>query len=357
MAPDRAMDPWNVIFVEDDESLQRTTKERIESLAPFEGIPFRCTTFESFEPALEAIPLARPDVLILDVFRGHPTPEADRPGLAILERVKHVAFVPVILYTAAEQLVSGERAPFVRVVGKSTTGFELLEREIRQFLAWKIPQLNRALRRTFDDTLRDYLWGTVQERWETFKDLVPRPDFGRLVVQRLSEEFADVAAAGVVSMVYGSEHAPSIPADTVHPSSYYVIPGSGPSPRFGEIRRRGSAADPGGYLVVLQPTCDMVIRPGDGRNPPGPPNVERVLCASTVACGSHKDQHSFHLPHFLDLPSMDVEFQKLELLLVPDVAGLPQVGRLASPFAESLSARFAAFIGRVGVPDLHPGLS
>ncbi|MFI5417824.1 MAG: hypothetical protein ACHQ2Y_02850 [Candidatus Lutacidiplasmatales archaeon] len=346
--------PWRVVFVEDDPSLRATTKTRIEAMDPVEGRSFVCQTFERFDDAIAAVPLERPDVLVLDVFEGRPAPGSERPGLEVLAQVKATAFLPVVIYTAASQLLEEERAPFVRVVGKGATGFEDLAREIRLFLEWRIPQLNRALRETLDATLRDYLWDTVQNNWATFRDLVAKPDFGRLIVHRLAEHFVDAAAGGVVAEVYGEVNVAQRPPDTVHPASYYVIPPSGPSPRFGEIRVTDGARGADSFVVVLTPTCDMISRPPSDNHPAEPPNVDRALCAATVTCGSHNSQHRFHLPPFLELPAMDVEFQELRLLTYAELDRLSLVGCIASPFAESLSTRFSAWIGRVGVPALHP---
>ena len=187
-------------------------------MGPADGRSFVCQEYAGFEEAIEAVPSDRPDIMILDVFRGRPEPGAQRPGLEILAKVKATAFLPVAIYTAAPQLLEEERAPFVRLVSKGTTGFDDLEREIRLFMDWRIPQLNRALRETLDTTLREYLWGTVQARWETFKDLVSKPDFARLIVHRLAEQFVESASGGVVAGVYGPENAMRGPPDTVHPA-------------------------------------------------------------------------------------------------------------------------------------------
>lgn len=46
-----------------------------------------------------------------------------------------------------------------------------------------------------------------------------------------------------------------------------------------------------------------------------------------------------------------LDFQLVESVSIQEVAGTKIVGELASPFREQVSARYAAYMGRVGTPD------
>jgi len=349
MAAPSASSPWHVILVEDDQDLRETTKRRISALTLAGGNGFYCSAFGLFDEALRTVPGSRPDFLILDIFDGPPAPGNDTPGLEILDRVKATTFVPVILYSAAPDLITGARNPFVRIVEKGTTGFDGLVREITQFLDWRIPQLNRSVRSAFDDTLKGYLWGTVQENWEVFKPLLTQHDFARLVVHRLGEAFAGEAVEKVMAETYGAT-LPEFPTDTVHASSYYVLPAEGATPRLGEIRVRQAGGGAVELIVVIQPTCDMVVQSGNSEA-----YVEEVLCLRTVRTGSRTSRslHQYYLPPFLTVPELWIEFRKPLLIPLRELRGMALVARIASPFCESMAAQFAAHIGRIGTPELR----
>lgn len=344
---------WQIAVVEDEEDIREQICGWLRAMAPADGRTFEATPFGDFQAAQSGLLERRFDLAIIDIFQGHdgvPT----SPGLHVIERIKRTAFVPVIVYTALPEQLAEVRSPLVRVVSK-VAGLGVLESQVRQFLDWRLPQLTRALRTTFDDTLRDYMWRFVDANWDRFEQMVDKPDFGRLVLQRLSEAYSSDGAGRVLNAAYGPA-APTDPLDDkVHPASVYLIPVPPGLLRLGDIRVRRDAGGHPSYLVTLQPTCDTVRVAADasGRGARSP-NVDRVLCANAYPRPPHKSDHDFVLPAFLAIPDLMVEFHDLELVPIDDLLQLECVARVASPFAEQLAARFAAYIGRIGTPDIRP---
>ncbi|MGP8078168.1 MAG: hypothetical protein ACLQD8_04350 [Thermoplasmata archaeon] len=350
--PAPAGDSWRIAVVEDEEDIRGQICHWLGRMDPVEGKSFQPTPFPDFDGAWAGLMDWKFDIVILDIFRGHGGVPAS-PGLDIMERIKRTAFVPLIVYTALPERVTGLRSPMVRVVGK-VSGLGALEGEVRQFLAWRLPQLARALRATFDDTLRDYMWRFVDAHWDRFESMVDKPDFGRLVVQRLSEAYTADGSRGVLGAAYGPVATTGPPADKVHPASVYVMPVPTGVLRLGDIRVRRAGESPPKYLVVLQPSCDTVrIAPDAEGQGARDPNVDRVLCARAYPRPPHKSDHDYPLPAFLAVPDLMVEFHDLEIAPIDDLLSLDCVARVASPFAEQLAAKFAAYIGRIGTPEIE----
>jgi hypothetical protein len=219
------------------------------------------------------------------------------------------------------------------------------------------------------------MWEFVQTRWTDFSSLADKPEFLRLVVQRLAMTFAREGIDRMTVEVYGTPATGGTPAgDTVHPAEYYIKPPMGNDPALGDIRLRQTDGNRE-YLIVLWPTCDMVST--GGRTP----KTDCVLCARAslvkdatevaewVASPSNikqkrvdrlvkntredsPDRYHF-LPGVWDIPDLLVDFQKLEHLSLGDVKALVCLATLASPFAEAIGSRFQRHISRVGTPDLN----
>jgi hypothetical protein len=322
---------------------------------PFESRRFEPTPFHDFADAEAALLERRFDVVILDIFRGRGGPTPPSPGFDIIHRIKRTTFIPIVVYTALPDRVEQIRSPFIRVLGK-LSGLDALEAEVRQLLGWRLPQLARALREAFDETLRNYMWEFVEPHWGEFEAIVDKPDFGRLVVQRLAAAYSTEGAAGVLRAAYGAE-VPLAPPDKVHAASFYVMPPTHGGLRLGDIRKGVDSRGSVRYLVVLQPSCDTVQSKGDALGKGArTPNVADVLCALAYPKPKpdHKSEHEFPMPPFLAIPELLIEFRELVVVPFDDLIRLECVATVASPFAEQLAARFAAYIGRIGTPDLLP---
>jgi hypothetical protein len=237
----------------------------------------------------------------------------------------------------------------------------------------RVPQVHRAIVNHLDRVLCSYMWEFVQARWAEFSTLSDKPEFLRLVVQRLAMTLAREGMGQMIDEVYGGTAGQTGGNDTVHPAEYYIKPPIGEDPALGDVRLR-QTRETGEYFVVLWPTCDMVST--GGRTP----KTDCVLCARAFLAknlaevaewaaspSSNKqkrierlvkntreetpDRYHF-LPGVWDIPDLVVDFQKLEHVPLGDVKLLSCLATLASPFAEAFGSRFQRYVGRVGTPDL-----
>jgi CheY-like chemotaxis protein len=362
-------DKWNVLIVEDEEIIRHQVRDYLSG-ETFASQDLNISEIASLDDAVNLIRERKADLVILDVYRGKAQQGGEQVGVQILERIRQTGFVPVVLYTALPEGLDGQRSKFVRLVGKDTGGLEKLKAEIEDLFLLRIPQVHRAIVNHIDETMCTYMWGFVQEHWTDFEPLINKPEFLRLLVQRLALTFARQGVDQMAQKVYGAPP-PAQPGDedTVHPAEYYVKPPVGQDPVLGDIRRRekDGATE---YLVVLWPTCDMVAT-GTRQ-----PKTDFVLCARAELVANRQEvrdwitadssnkkrvveqlvkntRDRFHfLPGVWDLPHLLLDFQALEHVRLTDVRGYTCVATLASPFAESVSARFQKYVGRIGTPDL-----
>lgn len=371
--PEQEEQRWNVLLVEDDETMRRQVKEYLQDEA-FASRKLQISDMPDLPEALGFIRERKADLVILDVYRGRAMPGGEQTGVQILESIQRSGFVPVILYTALPEGLEEHTSIFVRLVGKDAGGLPKLKEEIANLFQLLIPQLNRAIIDHLDQALCSYMWGFVQEHWGEFGDIVDKPEFLRLVVQRLALTFARHGIEEMTALVYGTAlPAAGTVSENVHPAEYYIKPPIGKDPVLGDIRVRGEDGKKI-HLVVLWPSCDMVSV--GGRTP----KTDWVLCARASLASEtvevrewiqspsetkkrkveglaknnrDKSPDRYHfLPGVWDIPDLVIDFQALEYPTLGALKGFYCLATLASPFAESLGVRFQRYIGRLGVPDL-----
>jgi hypothetical protein len=251
-----------------------------------------------------------------------------------------------------------------------------LRKAIDSLFATRVPQIHRAIVNQLDRSLCNYMWTFVTGNWENLKTVADKPEFLRLLVQRLALSFIHEGIDDAIVEVFGSaEQINQAGLDTVHPAELYIKPPIGPDPMLGDIRirQRGAERD---YIVVLWPSCDMVST--GGRKP----KTNIVLCGKaalletvpeskkylesqskttrkqlTELMKNNRDSNfgnpdRFHfLPGFLDIPNLVIDFQEIERLPLSDVTSFQCLGSLTSPYAENLGSRFTRYLGRIGTPD------
>jgi CheY-like chemotaxis protein len=367
-------DTWNVLLVEDDDTVRRQVREYLAEES-FASRRLNINEIADLDKALNLIHERKADLVILDVYRGTARKGGEQTGIRILESIKNSGFAAVVLYTALPEGLEEQQSSFVRLVGKDAGGLERLKAEITDLFHIRVPQVHRAIVNHLDRALCYYMWQFVEVHWAEFSLLAEKPEFLRLVVQRLAMTFAREGISRMTEEVYGAASAGhATGSDTVHPAEYYIKPPIGQDPMFGDVRIRQSGGNTE-YLVILWPSCDMVSVGGRV------PKTQHALCARAALAKDapevadwlaspsatkqkrverlvknsreqSPDRHHF-LPGVWDIPGLVVDFQALEYIALGEVRAYTCLGTLASPFAEALGARFQKYIGRIGTPDLE----
>jgi CheY-like chemotaxis protein len=370
---DASTSAWNILLVEDNETVRRQVREYLSDQS-FAGRRLNIVDIGDLDPALSIVRERKADIIILDIYRGDARLDAEQIGIRILDTIKRSGFIPVVIYTALPEGLEDHQNAFVRLVGKEAGGLIRLKAEITDLFRLRIPQVHRAIVNHMDQTMCGYMWGFVQEHWRDFEPLSDKPEFLRLIVQRLALTFAREGINQMTEEVYGTPTTEQVVSgEIVHPAECYIKPPMGQDPMFGDIRLRqtGQGSE---YIVVLWPTCDMVSTAGRT------PKTNSLLCARAslamnaaeiaewLASPSNSKQKKverlvrntrdespdrYHfLPGVWDIPDLVVDFQALEHIALSNVCAFVCLATLASPFAEALGGRFQKYIGRIGTPDL-----
>ncbi len=371
--------PWSIAFVEDDDDMRRQVKEYLEG-ETFTFGKVEVAETGSFDGALALLRERKIDLVILDVFRGG-TGRGDKAGIKVLEDWRATGFAPVVLHTALPEGLNEHCSAFVRLVAKEAGSLPKLVNEIEELFALKIPQVHRAIFDHLEASLRDYMWGFVVTNWKDIGSLVASPDFVRLLVHRLALQFARVGVGDMVEQLYPGTPGADPDPEKVHPAEYYIKPPLDTDPTLGDLRfiKRNDLEE---LFVVVWPSCDLVHRDGKCK-------VDRALCARTLPIsefeehkkwaeqatpsksetaslvalmsnsrkGSHQAERYHFLPAVWDIPAVVIDFQQLEHVEVAELRGARCLATVASPFAESIGARFIRYLGRLGTPDLDTDLA
>lgn len=356
---------WNMFVVDDEDKTRADIKEWFEGAS----FPFGKIVVDgvgNFEEAAERIRSRKIDILILDVYMGKKSAGEDQAGVKLLADLKKTGFVCTVFYTGLVTELAGLAGPFVRVV-KKDDGLKKIQAEVEDLFARNLPQVVRGIFGHIDQTLAAYLWGFVDAERATFAELENKPDFLRLLARRLGDSLARDGARGLVEEIFGPQGSE---AERAHPTELYIKPPLAKHPVLGDIRTRqvdGAAV----HLVVVWPSCDLVE--GDGRTP----KVDKVLVVRAddlskrdeavkhAAAPSKKSQEKvgrvvqnkvgdrFHfMPAAFDIPNLVADFGAIEALPYAELAAMPCLATLASPFAEALASRFQSYSGRLGTKDL-----
>jgi CheY-like chemotaxis protein len=364
---------WSILLVEDDKTIREQVVDYLSGMS-FASRALKVSEIGDLSEALNLVRERKADLIILDVYRGKATQGGEQIGIRILDSIRSSGFVPVVLYTALPEGLEDHRGPFVRLVGKEAGGLERLKEEITDLFRLRIPQVHRAIVNHMDETMCAYMWGFVQEHWMDFEAFANKPEFLRLVLQRLALVFAREGITRTTEEVYGaSSGGQTVSEDSVHPAEYYIKPPIGEDPMLGDVRSRQTAGD-NEYLVVLWPTCDMVST--GGRTPKtelvlcaraslakdtseivewlaSPSNTKRKRVERLISNTRDESPDRYHfLPGVWDIPDLIIDFQSLEHITLAKLKACPCLATMASPFAEALAARFQRYIGRIGTPDL-----
>lgn len=369
------VDYWNILVIEDNEDLVRQMKEFFVKIA-VSGRPLRLMAETDWDRAFSALKVHKVDLVILDIYKGEANIGGERIGESVLAQIRSTAFVPVIIHTNLPEGLVELTNEFVRLVPK-TEGLGALLKQIKQVFATKIPQIHRAIADHLDHTLRDYMWGFVVKNWLELSQIAGKPEFVRVLLQRLAISFSSDGVDEVAADAFPELPYEAVATEKIHPAEFYVKPPMGTDPALGDVRVRiGQSGNE--YVVVLWPTCDMVST--GGRTP----KTDKALCAQATLlsdaqefkdCMADPESKSarnklielfknnrdksrgtsdrFHfLPGLCDIPDLIVDFQDLEYPSLVEMKTWRSLGTLRSPHGELLSIRFERYRNRIGTPDL-----
>jgi hypothetical protein len=251
----------------------------------------------------------------------------------------------------------------VRVLEKSERLERLLE-EVRAIFATRIPAVNQALIRHLDAVQRDYMWKFVAKYWEQYGESPDKAALAYFLARRFALSLSGPAIYKLIEDL-GAHGPAALKEGQVHPMQYYVLPPLETLPAFAGELLKGELSGTSGYWILLTPSCDLAWNKAKrlllakcdllsecleyrewqetGSNKTGS-RVENLM--------KNKDDQFHYLPGALTVPHLLVDFQNVEGGGYELLTKMERIASLDSPFAEALVARFSAYYGQLGTPDL-----
>ena len=245
---------------------------------------------KNFEEGREDLNSLRPDIVVLDIWKGDPQ-MSEAKGADILEFVWKEQFCPVIIYSADSKIiedVTDYDHPFVEVIKKGSGSDESVLKAVSD-LRPQVEALREGeetIRKAFRQAMKEvapYAFANFESTSEIVNTVVRS---GRRRVAALMDE-------------------PLVDESRLASWEQYLCPPVSQYLQSGDILKAtdGNENVPTSFRVVLTPSCDMVDYPGR------PAKVKEILVAK---CCSMKEA-LIRTGLFKDVKELDIESRQLEI--------------------------------------------
>lgn len=363
---------WRVLVVDD-----KAADDVREFIEGNKTVPLpdsiSCVPCDSFSVALDRLKTERFDLVILDL-KDDGAPEQDTlAGERVFQELQKCRFLPVIFHTGFAHKVSDLASPYVKVVARAE--WQNLRSAIKEVLETKLPRLIRHI----EDEQRKFMWESAERIWADDLDKNNPTDLVYLLARRLANALSGDVVRSFLE-VDATGGAPK--SDKIHAVELYVYPPLSNHFLFGDVFKK-KTGDSIEYFVALTPSCDHAQNNAEfvflakckylASTNPGK-NAKASLVAGEAISGNATEQLTKfirdnsspadrykYLPGTSFLPDLLVDLQDIMTVapaaLPPGGEGYERVASLDSPFAESLQAKMARYLGRIGAPDIDVELA
>lgn len=312
----------------------------------------------TFENGIERLQQGDYDIVVLDLYKGDPSENAEKLGLTVLAEIQKIAFIPVIFFSGLTKDITDLRSEVVGIVNKGE-GFEALSSELERIISSNLALIKGQIYGHVKESLREYFWDTVHARKQVFVQGQDDFSLGYLLLRRLAISLSKEK----IKLLLGDD---KINPDKAHPMEFYIYPPTNYEYEAGEILLKN-----GHYYVILTPSCDFVCRAGSTRK------AERILLARAFPLNqqpefarfeanrtpsnrdslkrvieSAKSDRYFFLPGTPFMENLLIDFQNKELVLYDELATFERVAKLDDPFAQAMISSFIRYYNRIGYPDI-----
>ena len=348
-----------ILFIDDDQNSVADARELIEGKLENPSIDF-----VGFEAAEERLQDSQPDIVVLDLFQGAPH-EENPEGLKIKNFVWENCFCPVIVYSAAPEILGDEllesEHPLTRVVKKGAGSPEKVLCAVNELkpIVDTLRQAKQNAKSDVDEAFSLVIRDVAEQAFMAFTDPEKLSDFITRSGRRRLAAMMDTPPSGELA---GWEQ--------------YLCPPVSEDVLLADVLMVANADrnDPESFRIVLTPSCDMV-RAG-GRKP----KVGKVLAAkccsmanaqNLISLGGNKDadriakdmlsqgyiQSIIPLPKLAGfIPSMAANLRNLELIDIKKIGvgeefEYQRIASCDSPFRELVAWAYMQNAARPGLPE------
>ena len=319
----------------------------------------KCTM--NFEQARESIRSFRPDIIVLDIWKGS-IRDSEPEGSTIFNTIWAEHFCPIIVYSADSNevdRVNGDDHPLVTGVTKGSDSDKRVLETVRKFEPYikSVKEGEENIRTAFFRAMRD----VAPDAFRHYEHQGQRSDGILRASRRRVAALMDEPFSGDGELAAWEQ---------------YLCPPVSKDLQLGDVLRttNGTSDDPNAFRLVLTPSCDLVSSTGR------PPKVKEVLVAKCCSIkqgleriGIHRDyeQELSRHPIFTQgysgpivlmpnlhgrIPAMAANLRNLELVPVEKIVPRENaehciVASIDSPFRELVSWAYLQISCRPGLPD------
>jgi CheY-like chemotaxis protein len=354
-----------ILMIDDEEDLVSTVQNHIE--AELQDVRFEKE--HNWKNALVRLESVRPDLVILDWFRGV-AGTGDVAGKKVLEEIWKKWFCPVVVYSAGS-VDLGEEAlsdhPFVKTVEKGNKSLLKVSGHLRDFSSHV-------------NTLKEVANDIDRVKHEVLRDLAAAVYTSLATEEKRLGVLKRATRRRIAAIMDDPQH---LGDDSAQPWEQYIFPVLTNHPIMGDVIRLSNqpVTNPTAHRVILTPTCDMVSH---GGKPCKAPLFLAAKCDDPKKLLSHglglqvgtkakksdvksslkkalNDAHTSGLVVLPEcagrIPLMIVDLRDLELIPATDVATgtemnkkYQRVASIDSPFRENIAWGYLQIGCRPGVP-------
>lgn len=362
------------LFIEDNPQLSNNLKKYFDG-ENFSDHILRAENTIVFEEGISLIEQFDYDLVVLDLQKDGINFD-EEAGVKILEKIKQIAFIPVIFYTGHANKIKHLVSEIVGVVNKGD-GLDNLKVEIQRIIDSRIALLKGQVYSHLRESLRKYFWETVDKHKNIFVPTKSDVSLGYLLLRR----FANSLSKKNIKQILDDT---KIKTDKAHPMEFYIFPVDPDSTKeeylAGEILEKE-----GKHYAILTPDCDLVLRSNGLRK------ADKILLAATNNFkslpdyikyeglkkkedktdkenqqlsnlegkiktwmgnkGGEQDRY-FFLPATPFIGNMVIDFQDKCMVDYSELKNYRRVAKLDIPFAQSMISSFIRYYNRIGFPDI-----
>lgn len=336
---------FRVLIIDDDKESIETTVDFLKGEINDQSLVIEsATTFANGKIKLSE---SAYDLVILDLKNDSTNdPEA---GERLFEATKYDQLIPVIIYSGrATDNPRPVVIPWLQKINKDDTDglVDAVKTVMDSVPVKEVKNFCRAI----SSEISRFVWDGLYDSGENF-----------LVSEVDKEWLRDILNSRFVSYL-GSK---LLDADTVDPSRLYLFPPIENTYLPGDVFCTRDAKVEQWYVLVT-PACDLVDRGKKGKKAKVLTLLKGMRVEEVNEYSNHdssknkrdafvrylKSERRFYLPEFREVPHLVFELDDVELVKFNQIRSLRRIASLCSPYGEALLAKRAAFVGRIGTPDL-----
>ncbi len=332
------------------------------------------------------------DLIFLDLCLGDANDGSDKVGEEIFEKIKELAFVPIIFFTALPGYVQNLESDIVRVAGKAA-GYQELIYQIKSILSTGFINMKSDIDLIIKEAIRRYFWDFVHPN-QPIVAHIKNDDVSLkyLLLRRLSKSLSS-------EVIKNNIDDPQLDKDKAHPMEFYIYPPVDGEFETGDIVKEKESGD---FFIIITPACDLIKRANGKRKAEKILIIQAIDILTMPACLKYKDaqlqkekllkdqqalpenkrqefngaiekiekqiinlggevkilmkpgnDRFFFLPKTPFLPGLLIDFQFKKTIIYEKLESeYDVIATLDDPHSQSMQSSFIRYYNRVGFPDL-----